>query len=422
MEEYKNNGPVNNQEEGESISLRDIFDFVWRLKWWIAASAFAALILGFVYVRMQTPIYERTAWVMLNRDDGSTGELSVLSQMTGNRTRKKIDNELFILRSPSLMKKVVEELNLNSRYFQIMLPVGDQRVGWARSLVPFSKTVEFYRDNPIEMRLRADSLQPVSNLPQGVYVMFKHLSDGNHYTLKTVTIDGREQNISDASHAYGDTLTIANVEICIAKTQFGQLSPGSKYVCSWVNSFNCAEYFVSKLSAEAQDKKKSYSYLNSCDVVMLRMSDNLPARAVDILNTLITRNNEESMLYSNQASINTIRFIDERLADISRELGRAEQNVKDYQSRNSVVDINSQSSITISSDMQYRNQLSEVQVQKRILSMIDELLKNEPEGEYSVIPAIGVSDVGLNAMITKYNDLVSERNRLIANSSASNPA
>ena len=126
--------------------------------------------------------------------------------------------------------------------------------------------------------------------------------------------------------------------------------------------------------------------------------------------------------YANEASFRAITFIDERLADISKELGRAERNVKEYQSRNALVDIPSQANLTVSSDMHYRDQLTELKLQQRILEMVSSEIHAKDGDEYHVIPSnIGISDSGLSNILQQYNTLVSERNRLVANSSSTNP-
>ena len=144
MEENIKNNAQLQEEESQGISLREIFDFVWRLRWWIVGCAFVALVAAVFFVRMQTPVYERTSWIMLNRDDGSqaAGEMSVLAEMTGTRVRKKIENELFILTSPTLMSKVVEQLGLNNRYYAYRMPIGDGRAKAFRWMSP-KKKVEF---------------------------------------------------------------------------------------------------------------------------------------------------------------------------------------------------------------------------------------------------------------------------------------
>ena len=421
MEEYKNNGTQVQEEEGQNISLRDIFEFVWRLRWWIVGCAFVALVIAVFYVRMQTPVYERTSWIMLSRDDGSqaAGEMSVLAEMTGTRVRKKMDNELFILTSPTLMSKVVDQLELNTRYYAFRLPLGDQKARAFRWLLP-NKQVEFYRNSPIELGISTDPLIPTAMLPDGLSLEIKTDKAVEHFAIRKLSINGAEYEL-EGQFNFGDTLSVGHLFVSLNTTELASLEPNRRYLVTWSSSFKAAQRLLKGITTAQQGDKKSY-YANQCDVVKITMEDTVPQRACDVINALVIACNEESKSYNNIASINTIKFIDERLRDLSRELGNAESNVKDYQARHSVVSYDSQASASVSSDMNYQHQLTEVRLQKRILGMIDEYLAENEAGEYRVIPAnIGVSDAGLNTIIGKYNDLVSERNRLIANSSETNP-
>ena len=64
MESFEEKVNSRLDDNGE-INVKDVLDLFWRLKWWIRGAMFLALVLGFFYVRLQTPVYERTAAVML---------------------------------------------------------------------------------------------------------------------------------------------------------------------------------------------------------------------------------------------------------------------------------------------------------------------------------------------------------------------
>ena len=81
-----------------------------------------------------------------------------------------------------------------------------------------------------------------------------------------------------------------------------------------------------------------------------------------------------------------------------------------------------EANVVLTSDQAYQDQLSEVRMQLRILDMVSSYLAETPEGVYKVIPTnIGITDTGLNNVIASYDNLVAERNRMVANSSESNP-
>ena len=188
--ETKNTPDLRSTESNDKeFNIRELLEFMWRIRWWMVASAIVCLILGFVYMRMQTPIYQRQAWIMLNNNDGVNAEMALFTELMGggNSRARKIDNELFILKSPSLMAKVVDELGLNTRYFQYRLPVLD-RSEYGRTFLAW-KRYEFYEDNPYTMTFQVDSLYPEDMRPQQFSVKFKHTQKGT-FRLKKIVVNG----------------------------------------------------------------------------------------------------------------------------------------------------------------------------------------------------------------------------------------
>lgn len=403
------------QANSNSMSLREIFEFLWRLRFWIIASAVAALVAAFFYVRMQSPVYQRSAWIRMNRNDGTGAEMELLSEFSGTGLSKpNVENEVFIIKSPTMMSKVVDELGLNYRYYHYAMPVAD-RLRFGRSLFG-RKRVEYYEDNPFELSFCVDSLYPLEMRPSSFTLKFRNLKQ-EQYQVRELAVNGRKVNLDERKYAYGDTVALPGCKFVVRVTESEELINKDNYICSWTNSFNCARGFVKNLNVEAQGQKMKLN-----DVVVLTMNDTKAQRASDILNTLIYKVNDEARAYGNMAIVNTINFIDQRLEDISKDLGAAEDDYKRYQSSKIVVDINSQSQASIASDRQYTDQLNEVLLQLQVLDMISDYISEDNAGKYTVIPAnIGINDAGLNSIIAAYNNMVAERNRMISNSSENNP-
>ena len=410
-----NTGAGQQNANNTSMSLREIFEFLWRLRYWIVASAIAALAIAFFYVRMQNPVYQRSTWIRLNRNDGTGAEMELLSEFSGTSiTKQNVENEVFIIKSPSMMSKVVDELGLNYRYYHYAMPVADRlRVG--RALLG-RKLVEYYEDNPVELTFSIDSLYPEEMRPSSFSVNFKNVKQES-FNIRKLTVNGKEVNVDKKAHKYGETIALNGCSFSIGMLDPEEMINKDNYVCSWTNSFTCARGFVKNLSVENQGQKMKLN-----DVVVLTMEDTKARRAADILNTLVRKVNEEALSYGNISILNTINFIDQRLKDISKDLGAAEDDYKRYQSSKIAVDLNSQSQISITSDQQYTDQLNEVLLQLQVLDMISEYISEDNAGKYAVIPAnIGINDAGLNSIITNYNNMVAERNRMVANSSETNP-
>ena len=418
MDNYNTKDPKRTFSKKQEMSIGEIIDFVWRLKYWILLSVLITVGAALVYLRMLTPMYERKTWVMLNRDNEKSNELYLLPEYTNNPSKKN-DNELFseifILKSPTTISNVVTELGINTRYYQFTNPLFRKQTK-ACSLLNIRKT-EYYEDSPFELSIENNPLYPEDMRPSSISIEFKDV-EGERFRIKKLVVDGKLSYSDLDPYNYGDTIVMGAFSIVLELSgNSGNLTDCGKYMCTWRSPLGTAKYIARHLDAEVQGKNKTQS-----DVIVITYTDNIAHRAEDILNTLIRVVNENSRSYKNIATQNTLSFIDQRLAVISSELGAAETNYKNYQSSRIAIDLESQTQLAVKDDMDYQKQLTEVQLQLRILDMISDYLAETTPGEYKVIPAnIGVSDAGLINIINNYNNLVTERNRMIANSSESNP-
>lgn len=413
--------PVWSEEESKGdFDIKDLISFVWRLRWWIVGSVFVAFVVAFLYLRMTSPVYSRNASVILNNDKNSAGsELSILSDLTGMSTQSNAENEMFIMKSPSLMSKVVEALGLNYRYYQYRLPIFHGRMPIFRRFLNIKK-YEFYRDNPISLHAEFDPLYPKDSLPKAISVDII-VKGGNAYSVKELDVTKSSTEkvaLSNSEYHYGDTIKLSGFSIVVACSDTKGLIKNDKYLCTWSDPYLAARSFVGNLTVSNSASKATLK----TDVILLSFEDVKPKRAEDILNTLILDYNRESKEYKNIASINTINFIDTRIEAISRELGNVESSFRNYQASNVLVNIDAQSQITLSSDVEYEKQLTEIRLQRTILKILRDDMDNAPQGEFKIIPTnIGIADAGLNEAISNYNTVVAQRNQLLANSSARNP-
>ena len=403
---------------GEStISYREILDFIWRLRWWILVSVAAALIIAFFYVRMQPAEYRQSTWMMLNKGGDASPELRVISDLTNSSTSKRIDNEVFILKSPTMMSKVVENLRLNTRYYSFGTPVAG-RVNFFNRLFGF-KQYEYYGNQPFAASLVFDDSSLDKQSVNSLSLKFRHSSDST-YSVQELKVNGQKIKLETEDYSYGANIDLNGAVFCVSLTKPDDVKSGFKYMCTWTDPYRMGTSLSSRLSADIQKSQRS-SYVSG-DVVILSITDNIKARARDVLNALVETTNNEARDYSNIVGVRAVEFIDSRLAELSVELGAAESSYQSYRSSQSLVDISSQSQFVLSADQKNKERLDEVVFQIQVLQMVQDCIDQQAPGEYSAIPAnVGVSDHGLNSIIANYNTLVNERERMVANSSETNP-
>lgn len=94
------------------IDLGALFSTLWRGKWLIALGVLAALLIGGYYAYIAaTPLYRSTAVVILETNQDQIVDLqSVVGGLSGDTS--EVNSEVEVLRARSLMRKVVDRLDL----------------------------------------------------------------------------------------------------------------------------------------------------------------------------------------------------------------------------------------------------------------------------------------------------------------------
>ena len=399
-----NNKPLRNQtaeseQESNQFDIKSILNVVWGMRWWIILSVFIALVIGFCYTKTIRTKYTAGNTIMIvNRDNLGSAETAVLKDITGISKNSKADNEMAILRSRTLMQRVVEQLGLNYSYSRYR-PV--KSILFDLNAAPFTVIFDGEENNP----------NPVQ-----ATIAFVPL-DSLHYQIKAIKVASGEYPFEDREYEYGEEVTLWEHNFAIRPTGVSRIEYGRKYFASMNTSLNVAKGMQKKLTV-ATVGGKSY---NQADVISLTYVDVLPQRCEAILDALVYQYNEDARQFRNRSTTNTITFLEERLESISKELNQIEGQYQKYRRSNTVVNVDAQSSLTLTTDQQYEAQLNEVNLQIELLGIIRDYIEHMNNAR-SVIPAnIGIADTGLNATINQYNSLVMERNRMAASSSESNP-
>lgn len=146
-----------------------------------------------------------------------------------------------------------------------------------------------------------------------------------------------------------------------------------------------------------------------------------PARAEDILNTVIAVYNENWVKDKNQVAVSTSLFISDRLAVIEGELGNVDENISSYKSEHLLPDVQAASNLYMAQSSQTSSQILALSTQLSMVRYIRNYLATTAE-QNQLLPAnSGLENVGIEKQISEYNTLQLQRNNLVANSSEQNP-
>lgn len=145
----------------------------------------------------------------------------------------------------------------------------------------------------------------------------------------------------------------------------------------------------------------------------------VPQKSVDILNDVAKQYNSDGIKDKNQEAQNTQDFINERLAIITDELLGIETEKEGFKRQNQITDLESQAQLSLQNANENTKAVLGYATQ---LSLLNSVASIANSGGDQLLPSnIGLSG-GLENSISKYNDLVLTRNRVLKQATDRNPA
>lgn len=338
-----------------------------------------ALILAHIYLRYQTPTYGVSSMIVLKDDNESSSEktafkdLKLISDGTNN-----IEDEIEILKSRSIIRKIIAENELNKLYFV------EGRTGFLRS--------EFYKNSPIE--IECNEIQ-------------------NHCLFEVKLINNQSFKTSidkyAKTHPFNSTFKIGQTNFIIKKTSFLNEHLNKTIEVSLVPVDNLLGSYIGRLTTKASRRSS---------IVQLEFVDNLEKRAMDFVNELVTQYNIRSNNNKNETSNNTKEFIDRRLELISQELNEVDFDVASFKQNNNIVDLAANTAIDLGNANEFEKVLKNIETEMLIVNDISKELKSFKKNQ--LIPEILPDDVS-KSEINKFNEIILKRNQLLETANENHP-
>ena len=416
--------------EENSLSLAQIWGLVVRLKWWIVGSVLACLVIALIYIRYATPRYEVYAKILIKdkdiRSKASSSINNTFAELGMMNSSNGFDNELEVLATLTLNRRVVKELDLHTRYYmagtvkdrEIYAPSAPYLIGVDESLIdtldhPLKFTIE---DSDGNLLVTAEFIDPlgikrkeihiVKSLPATLVTPYGNFSISRNPLLAT-----RAKRLKDLLTAQGgDTDEVSAEDIAWIENPYQLTRKEYAYVYPLTP---ITGYFTSNLTIESTSKLTTVA-----DIVMV---DNIPQRAKDYLTRLLDAYNEDATYDNNIEAQRTADFIDERLGVITLELGTSEETLEQYKKESGITDLSENAKVDVGQSIAYEQQLVENETQLTLVNYLAEYVA-EPQNRYKVIPSnVGLKDNALIAALTKHNETVIERDNLLRAMSENSP-
>lgn len=383
-----------NPREGgnaSEIEIKEVLRPYFRRFYWFIISAAICLILSYLYLKTKTTVYEVSASVLIKDAKSNPGsqDFAALRDISGfgKIGSNGVENEMELLKSKKMMRKVVQNLHLESTVYQ---------------KGKFKNTELYGKTSPI-------MVQVINEKPDTKYYKepIELKISGNNITLSN-------KELAPLKTTFDKTISLrfANIIITKNKDYVAPKEATNDFLLNIASETQVTDSFQSNLKAALMNK----------DVTVIKMTMNYPEvnKAKDILNTLIRVYNNDAIEDKNSESKKTAEFIEERIRIIGNELGEVESRKERFKESNRITDLETEAKLGLQSSAEARGKLLEVDSQLEITNAL--LGYVNKQGTSAVLPGnVGLDNASATSNISAYNQLVLEKNRLLENATPQNP-
>ncbi len=368
---------------GFNINPLDIIFYLLRNWYWFVLSV--AVFGGWAYYNYsKIPfVYTRSATVMIK--DPFSGQGSANLDRFSKYNNSNVSNEILQFKSHKIMCDAVERLNANIDYV----------------IMDGLREKELYTQGPVIVSFENDETRQPTQFKLQVI---------NSDKVKLYDFAGNEKELIAP---IGKTVNTPAGDIKISKTLF--------FTDDWFNKeISIRKNAISETADVFNGNLVIDQAVDDASIIYVSMNDYNTARAEDVLNTLITIFNEETIKDKNQTAINTSNFINERLIIIEKELGGVETEIEQFKRDRNIIDVGSEAASSMSDKIEFTNTTKNLQLQTQLATQIKGYL-NDPTHATDLIPTGLSNNSEIEAQIAMYNANKLKRDKLIEGSSDKNP-
>ncbi len=345
--------------------------------YWIAASVVVCAAISYIYLWYTPKTYATSATLKIEE---KKSEFSDLVGIINNNDRgpSKIQSEIFVLQSRTLILNAIKDLDCRVSFF-------------------------------ISGRVRTSDVYPQKLLD----IDFLHFDSVNFFrdiiTFKPVSpgsFDLSFKNNGKVIHkiySYNTPITIANTSFSIKNP--GELARNTIFMFK----FNTPEDFVGRVKGGLHTNE----VVKNSNIISLQETDSNPQFAADILNAIMREYLSYDKSQKTLSATNMIKFIDNQLETLSNSVKGSGNSIEKFKANSKIMDVTSATELEFS-------QVKEIGSQRQILKLqliaIDQLKDQIAKDKDKVslnLNLEGVIDPLLSGLIQSLDNLLVERNTLL---------
>ena len=402
MSELKEKEILIDEEEKKSVfNLANIWALFCLNWYWVLLSVVVCMIVAWGYLKFTSPVYSSSMKILVkDSEQKSRGYSSIaLDEMGFMSNSNGFDNELEIIRSVAVSKRVVKRLKLYVTYF-------------AEGKL---KNTELYKESPIFVDMIDEDLNNLhSPLKMDISVGKEDVQLNTYFDIR----NPENKTSTFIVKHFPDTVVTEHGRIILTRNPeiaWNDSTPVAfpKIMATIYPVRNISRSYAGRLSARPTSKTTT--------VANIGFVDTKTRRALDYLRELVTCYNEDANEDKNEVARKTEEFISERLQNIRAELDETEGGMESYKRENELINLSNDATTALSNYTAYQKEKVQIQTQMSLVKALINYM-DDSNNYLQIIPAnLGLNNASLVSMISEYNELALKRNRYLKGSSEENP-
>ena len=376
------------EEDKESYDLRESVSKYIRYWPMFLGMVILCCAIAFAYVKYSPVIYKTEAKIKILEDamkPSVVKDVISIANANPNNRLLEIQNQIGIIKSFRLLYNVVSELKLDITYHK------SNGIAYSEDL-----QVPFVVEKSISDELIKKPLKYVISLSNTAF----NISDdmGSQFVIPYSKTKSSKEGLP-FSILLTDTINHIST---YDDDKFKVILDSKKST-----SLKLAE----KLSVKTE---------TNSEILKLSLNGESKQRSEEILNAIIDDFNKDGILDRQLVSRRTLEVIEKRFVFLAQELDSIEAGKQFFKQNQNISYIQSDAGVNLQKKSQAESEAVRLETQVSLSQLLKKTVTNE--AEYSLLPSdIGLANSGLNEMVSTYNEMARERQRIITSVGSNHP-